>query len=240
MPGTETVFRDQPTLEELETTVVAAEPGRVALAATVFYPVGGGQPGDIGTLHWAGGTADVMDTIKDGDTIQHIVEDAAALPALGSPVTARLEWLRRHRHMRMHTALHLLCSLVEGSVTGGQIGAEKSRLDFNVPGSALDKEALTEGLNALIAADHPVSQSFITDEELADNPGLVRTMSVMPPTGTGTVRVIRIGTEADTVDFQPCGGTHVTSTAEIGRVAVTKIENKGKQNRRVVVSLLEA
>jgi misacylated tRNA(Ala) deacylase len=144
-----------------------------------------------------------------------------------------LDWDRRHRHMRMHTALHLMCAVVPGAVTGGQIGAERSRLDFDVPSGALDRDAIEAGINALVAADHPVVAGSITDADLAAKPDLVRTMSVRPPTGSGTVRTIRIGD----VDYQPCGGTHVRSTAEIGGVEVLKIENKGKQNRRVVIGL---
>jgi misacylated tRNA(Ala) deacylase len=150
-------------------------------------------------------------------------------------VTAEIDWERRHRLMRMHTCLHLLCSIVPGSVTGGQVGDGRGRLDFDVPGSSLDKAALAAGLNALIAAGHSVGRRWISDDELAAEPSLVRTMSVKPPIGTGRVRLIEIAG----VDLQPCGGTHVRNTAEIGPVAVTKIENKGRQNRRVIVAFAE-
>jgi misacylated tRNA(Ala) deacylase len=149
------------------------------------------------------------------------------------PVLAEIAWERRHRHMRMHTALHLLCSLIPFPVTGGSIGAEESRLDFDISeAGVVDKDDLTERLGALVAADHPVAFHWITDQELADNPGLVRTMSVKPPTGSGKIRLVAIGADGS-VDLQPCGGTHVRSTAEIGRIAVTKIEKKGRQNRRI-------
>lgn len=162
-----------------------------------------------------------------------------ALPSIGQinvgdQVSARLNWDTRYRHMRMHTCLHLLCSLIPFPVTGGSIAAEAGRLDFDIPEAALNKEDLTDQLNALIAADHPVTVGSITDEELEANPDLVRTMAVKPPVGSGTVRLIEIGKDGE-VDLQPCGGTHVNSTAEIGSVLVSRIEKKGRQNRRVRV-----
>ncbi len=170
----------------------------------------------------------------------HLPAEGSALPPVGAEVMARLDWARRHRHMRMHTSLHLLCSLIPGAgVTGGQIGPERSRLDFDLPDPPA-KESLTERLNALIAADHPVGERWITEEELDAEPGLVRTLSVQPPRGAGLIRLVRVGPERAPVDLQPCGGTHVRSTGEIGRVAVAKLENKGKQNRRVYVVLAEA
>ena len=151
------------------------------------------------------------------------------LPAPGDSVTAEIDWERRYRLMRMHTCMHVLCSLIKGEVTGGQVGDGKGRLDFNLPNTQLDREALTKALQRIVAEDHPVRERWITDEELAQNPQLVRTMSVKPPTGSGRVRLLEI----EGVDLQPCGGTHLRSTGEIGRVEVGKIENKGKQNRRV-------
>jgi misacylated tRNA(Ala) deacylase len=154
-------------------------------------------------------------------------------------VRAEIDWDRRYRHMRMHTALHLLCSLIPFPVTGGSIGAEESRLDFDISDAgAVDKDEITERLNALVTADHPVSTRWISDDELQANPGLVRTMSVKPPTGSGRVRLVSIG-DAGSVDLQPCGGTHVRSTAEIGAVAVTRIEKKGRQNRRIRLAFAE-
>ena len=158
-------------------------------------------------------------------------------PPPGTEVTAELDWERRHRHMRMHSAMHLLCSLIPGAgVTGGQVGAERSRLDFDLA-EPPTKENLTDRLNALVAADYPLAARWITDAELDANPSLVRTLSVQPPRGAGQVRLMRIGAEAAPVDLQPCGGTHVARTGEIGRVEVTKLENKGKQNRRVYLVL---
>ncbi len=230
------LFRDDAYLREATTRVLAADAAGVLLEATNFYAQSGGQPGDTGALLWDGGEMPVANTVKgEGDAVLHLPAEGAVLPPVGAVVTARLDWARRHRHMRMHSSLHLLCSLIKGAgVTGGQIGADRSRLDFDLPDPPT-KEALTEALNALVAADHPITTSWITPEELDANPQLVRTMSVQPPRSGGRIRLVRIGD----VDLQPCGGTHVASTAEIGRVLVTKLENKGKQNRRVYVTLEE-
>ena len=235
---TELVFRDDAYAQEVTARVVAAAPEGVVLDRTNFYARAGGQPGDAGAIRWAGGEMAVTEALKGPeDTVLHVPAAGAALPPVGAEVTAVLDWPRRHRLMRMHTTLHLLCSLIPGAgVTGGQIGAEKSRLDFDLP-EPPTKESLTEGLNALIAADHPVSERWISEEELDANPGLVRTLSVQPPRGNGRIRLVRIGPEDAPVDLQPCGGTHVKRTGEIGRVEVTKIENKGKQNRRVSIVL---
>lgn len=233
---TEELFRADSYLKQCSATVVAADAGGIALDRTVFYAMGGGQPGDTGRLVLADGTAlTVTDTVKGADGgLRHLLAEGSTLPVPGTAVTAEIDWERRYRHMRMHSCLHLLCSLVDGNVTGGQIGDARSRLDFDVPGATLDKAALTEGLNRLIGADHPVSVMLIADDELARRPELVRTMSVKPPTGSGTVRLMQIGD----IDLQACGGTHVGRTGEIGPVEVIKIENKGKQNRRVIVALL--
>lgn len=227
---TEELFRADSYAQSCEAAVTAAGPEGIVLDRTVFYPVGGGQPGDTGVLRWDGGTCRVVDTVKDRDSgrLLHIPEEGAALPTAGAQVTAEVDWDRRHRHMRMHTCLHLLCSLIDAPVTGGNLSDEKGRLDFDMEDSP-DKEALTERLNALVAADHPVAASWISGEELQANPDIVRTMSVKPPITPDGVRVIRI----EGVDFQPCGGTHVRSTGEIGRVRVGKIEKKGKMNRRI-------
>jgi misacylated tRNA(Ala) deacylase len=230
------LFRDDAYLKENAARVLRARPEGVLLDATCFYAQSGGQPGDSGVLEWEGGAMPVANTVKgEGEAVLHLPAEGAALPPEGATVTARLDWARRYRHMRMHSSLHLLCSLIKGAgVTGGQIGADRSRLDFDLP-EPPTKEWLTEQLNALIAGDHAVSTSWITPEELDANPGLVRTMSVQPPRTGGRIRLVRIGE----VDLQPCGGTHVARTAEIGRVLVTKLENKGKQNRRVYVTLEE-
>jgi misacylated tRNA(Ala) deacylase len=231
----ELIFRRDAYTVRCQATVVAVDERGLVLDRTVFYPTGGGQPGDTGTLHHDGAEIRLTDTIKgDGpDNVIHVPEVGAELPAPGSVVEVEIDWDRRFAHMRMHTCLHLLCAVVPGAVTGGQIGADRSRLDFNVPSASLDKDDLTAHLNRLIADDHPVSYRWIDDAELEANPDLVRTMSVKPPTGTGQVRLVDI----EGIDLQPCGGTHVARTAEIGRVEVVKIENKGKQNRRVVVAL---
>lgn len=229
---TEELFRQDAYLKSCEARVVAVDEAGVRLDRTVFYPEGGGQPGDTGHLRLADGRElKVTDTRKHpaGNEPSHVLEPDAAAPAVGDTVTAVLDWDRRHRHMRMHTCMHLLCSLVAGSVTGGQLGEAKGRLDFDLPNTAIDKEKLTAELNRLVTEDHPVTPRWITDAELAANPGLVRTMSVKPPTGSGQVRLLEI----EGVDLQPCGGTHVARTGEIGPVAVGKIENKGRQNRRI-------
>ena len=231
---TEELFRSDAYLRTCDAVVTAvSETGGVVLDRTVFYATGGGQPGDTGRLTWDGGAAEVAATVKDRDTGAHLhlLAEGAALPPVGAEVTAEIDWERRHRHMRMHTCLHLLCSVVDGGVTGGSVGEDKGRLDFDLPDAAPDKDELTEKLNALIAADHPVSFSWIDDAELEANPEMVRTMSVKPPTGGGKVRIVSV----EGVDLQPCGGTHVKSTGEIGRVRVAKIEKKGKLNRRINV-----
>jgi misacylated tRNA(Ala) deacylase len=213
--------------------------GGIVLDQTVFYAAAGGQPGDTGALELeGGGVCPIATTVYDADkiTIYHVAREGSPRPTCGQSVRAALDWGTRHKLMRMHTCLHLLCALVKFPVTGGQIGVEDSRLDFDIEdASSVDKDALTAGLIALIAANHPVGERWITEEELAAKPGLVRTMSVRPPAGSGKVRLVVIGKEGS-VDVQPCGGTHVTSTGEIGSVAVTKIEKKGKLNRRIRVA----
>lgn len=232
---TDELFREDAYLKSCEARVVAVDEAGVRLDRTVFYPEGGGQPGDTGLLRLADGRElRVADTRKHPATGEpaHVLALDTEPPPMGTAVTAMLDWERRHRHMRMHTCLHLLCSLVTGSVTGGALGEAKGRLDFDLPNTAIDKEKLTADLNRLIAEDHPVRPRWISDDELAANPGLVRTMSVKPPTGSGRVRLLEI----EGVDLQPCGGTHVARTGEIGQVAVGKIENKGRQNRRINIA----
>ena len=235
---TEEVFRQDAYARTCAASVTAVDDAGIRLDRTVFYPLGGGQPGDSGELILGDGTAiRIVDTRKGqapGEILH--VPDSRVDPALvGSEVTARIDWERRHRLMRMHTCLHLLCSLVSAPVTGGSIRDGSGRLDFDLPESTLDKQDLTERLNRLVAEDHAVTPGWISEEELDANPSLVRTMSVAPPRGRGRVRVLDI----EGVDLQPCGGTHVASSGEIGRVRVTKIEKKGRQNRRVSVALDE-
>jgi len=234
----ELLFRDDAYARACAATVVAVDGRGIVLDRTVFYPAGGGQPGDTGRLGLADGASiEIVDAIKgdEADSVIHVPAPGAALPAPGTPVTAAIDWERRHRHMRMHTCMHLLCSLVPGGVTGGQIGDGKGRLDFDLGENSIDKDVLTEALNRLVAADAPVGARWIADGELDAAPDLVRTMSVKPPRGSGQVRLI----DVDGVDLQPCGGTHVRRTGEIGPVAVTKIENKGKRNRRVNLVFVE-
>ena len=234
---TEALFRQDAYVRDCTATVTGVdERGGIVLDRSVFYPTGGGQPGDNGMLEWQGGTAVIDVALKgEGGTIAHMPAEGADLPTPGTQVTARLEWENRHRYMRVHTALHLLSVVIPLPVTGGSISAVKGRLDFDMPDAPGDKEVLEAQLNTLIAADHPVSEEWITDEDLAANPGLVKTMAVKPPMGQGRVRLVRIGVGDDTVDLQPCGGTHVRSTAEIGTVRFGKIEKKGRQNRRVSI-----
>ncbi|KAA2211887.1 alanyl-tRNA editing protein [Teichococcus oryzae] len=239
---TELLFRADAYARECTATVLSSGPDGVVLNRTVFYPQAGGQPGDTGLLRWSlhgqSGEMAVGNAVKGpGDAVLHQPGDGAALPPVGAEVIAGLDWSRRHRLMRMHTSLHLLCSLIPGAgVTGGQIGADRSRLDFDLAEPPA-KDWLSEQLTALAAADHPVGERWISEAELDANPSLVRTLSVQPPRGAGQVRLVRIGAEDDPVDLQPCGGTHVRRTGEIGRVSVTKLENKGRQNRRVYLVL---
>jgi misacylated tRNA(Ala) deacylase len=235
---TELLFRDDGYQRSCAARVIAADERGIRLDRTVFYPMGGGQPGDTGGLKLASGQAiAIIDTIKGAgrDEVIHIPAPGSALPDPGTELVAEINWERRFRLMRMHTCLHLLCSIVRGAVTGGQVSDGRGRLDFDVPGSSLDKETLSSRLNALIAEMHPVGPRWITDAELTAQPELVRTMSVKPPSGMGQVRLIEISG----IDLQPCGGTHIRNTGEIGPVAVTKIENKGKQNRRVILAFAE-
>lgn len=234
----ELIFRTDPYARRCEATVLRADETGICLDRTVFYPMGGGQPGDQGTLRLADGMAlAIRDTVKGPgpEEILHLTGSGTPLPAVGTTVMAEIDWARRHRLMRMHTCLHLLCAVVPGEVTGGQVGDGKGRLDFNLPEGGLDKDAITAALNSLIAEDHPVRPIWITDEELAAQPDLVRTMSVKPPTGSGRVRLMQI----EGVDLQPCGGTHVGRTGEIGTIRVTKIESKGRQNRRISIAFAE-
>jgi len=241
------LFRDDAYLRSANARVVAvtqtaprdgsaAKPA-VVLDQTICYYESGGQPGDSGELAWSGGLASIVDTRRDRDSgaILHVLADGAALPAVGDNVTLTLDWARRHLHMRYHTALHLICAALPGILaTGNAIDTTKARIDFDLSAVAFDRDATEARLNALIAGNHEVTTQWITDEQMAAQPELVRTMSVAPPTGAGRVRLLKIG---DGVDLQPCGGTHVRNTREIGPVKIVKVENKGKQNRRLVIQL---
>ena len=236
---TEPLFRADAYLREVEARVIGHTPeGGIVVDRTVFYATGGGQPGDSGRVEWDGGRLTIATALKvEGGGIALVPAEPVALPPLGAPLLQRIDWDRRHRHMRVHTALHLLSVVIPLPVTGGQIGAERGRLDLAMPEPPADVAALEHALNALIGRDLAVSDDWITDAELLANPGLVKTMSVMPPMGQGRVRLVRIGEGAGQIDLQPCGGTHVSRTADIGRVEIGKIENKGRQNRRVNISL---
>ena len=234
---TEKLFLDEPRLRTMEARVLASAPEGIVLDRTVFYARSGGQPGDVGVLRWDGGETAIADTLKgEGEEVVHLPAPGAALPPVGASVEGEIDWDRRYRLMRMHTAMHLLCSLIKGAaVTGGSVGADRSRLDFDLPNPP-PKEEVEAGLNALIEADHPVKIEWVDEAVLDSNPDLVRTMSVQPPRGTGRLRLMRIGDGEGVVDLQPCGGTHVARTGEIGRIAVVKIENKGRQNRRIIIA----
>lgn len=232
---TRKVFYEDSYLKTLTATVTDIDGEWIVLDQTIFYPEGGGQPGDTGTLATTApgktGKFCILETRKGNapDSIRHRLDSDSHGLGIGDVVDLALDWDRRYRHMRMHTGMHLLGSLIPVPVTGGSVGAEKSRLDFDVGELELDKDDLTRRMNALIAEGHDIRFESITDEELDANPGLVRTMSVQPPRGAGVIRMVRV---LD-VDFQPCGGTHINNTSEIGPVAIAKIENKGKRNRRV-------
>lgn len=230
----EELFRHDAYLRRTDATVTALDERGARLDQSIFYPTGGGQPGDTGFLRWDGGEARIVDAVKaDGGDVLHVLAADAPRPATGTKVYATLDWERRLLHMRMHTALHVMSAVIKGNVTGGQVGADKSRLDFNLLGEVPAKEWVTEEINKLIALDRPVTPQWITDEELAARPELVKTMSVRPPMGAGRVRLLAI----EGIDLQACGGTHVARTGEIGRVECIKIENKGKMNRRFVIAL---
>jgi misacylated tRNA(Ala) deacylase len=236
---TEALFRANAYLREAQAVVLCAEPRGIVLDRTIFYPQGGGQPGDVGALILDDGAEiAIVNASYDADrkTILHAPAEGAMLPAPGSSLIARLDWDRRHKRMRAHTALHLLSVVLPYPVTGGSVGDAEGRLDFDSGDAVVGKADVERLLNQLIALDRAVSQRWIADEELEANPGLVKTMSVKPPMGTGRVRLVAI----EGLDLQPCGGTHVARTGEIGRASVTQIEKKGKLNRRVRIALTEA
>ncbi|WP_439588912.1 alanyl-tRNA editing protein [Hydrogenophaga sp.] len=247
---TQDLFRHDAYLTHCDATVTRIDANGIVLDRTVFYPLGGGQAGDAGTLTLGDSSVIVIvDTRKDKDAEGRATADIVHVPApgqeallaqvsIGSTVTARIDWARRHRLMRFHTATHLLCHLIPVPVNGCSITPDYARMDLHMT-DPLDKEALTQGLARLVAEAHALSVGAITDAELDANPSLVKSMSVAPPRGSGTVRTIRIGHDAVMIDLQPCGGTHVANTSEIGRVVVTKIEKKSATTRRVVLGFQE-
>lgn len=236
---TEPLFRDDAYLRRASAKVVAhTAEGGIVLDQSIFYPTGGGQPGDNGVLRWDDLSMTIATAIKgDGDAIILVPAEPRALPAVGTVIEQAVDWGRRYGHMRMHTALHLLSVVVPFGVTGGSIGADRSRLDFDMADAPEDRAALEATLNAHVRADMAVSEEWITSAELDANPGMVKTLSVQPPRGAGQIRLVRIGTGTDTIDLQPCGGTHVASTGEIGPLRIGKIEKKGRMNRRIYLHL---
>ena len=236
---TECLFREDSYLKSCEARVVAlTDQGGIVLDRTVFYANSGGQPGDTGTLTTADGMHVAVDNAVYTDAakteIAHVPAPGAPALKVGDAITAAIDWNRRYAHMRMHTALHLLSAVLPYAVTGGSVGESESRLDFDIPEAGIDKDTITAKVNEMILSNSPVSARWISDAELEANPSLVKTMSVKPPMGTGKVRLIEIAN----LDLQPCGGTHVRATGEIGAVRVTQIEKKGKQNRRVRLALV--
>jgi len=232
------LYQADPYLAEAEAEVIAHTPeGGVVLDRCLFYATGGGQPGDSGRLVWEEGALGVATALRAGEVIALVPAAPQALPPVGARVAQHLDWERRHRLMRMHTALHLLSVVIPLPVSGGQVGEARSRLDFDMPEASEDRETLEAHLNLLVERDLPVREEWITEAALDANPGLVKTMSVAPPRGAGRVRLIRIGEGEGQVDLQPCGGTHVARTGEIGALRLGKIEKKGRQNRRVYLHL---
>ena len=231
---THELFRDDAYLKSARSTVLAADAAGITLAATIFYATGGGQPGDTGSISWDGGRLLVTDTRRGAAAgeIVHCVAPGTLLPAPGTEVTMAIDWARRHRLMRMHTCLHVLTAVVPGPVNGGSVREDSGRLDFDLQGERLDKTEIEARVNEMIKAGAAVSTEWVSEEELATRPELVKTMSVKPPAGFGRVRLLRI----EGIDLQACGGTHVANIAEIGAVVVKKIESKGRQNRRVSVA----
>ncbi|NQU56758.1 MAG: alanyl-tRNA editing protein [Rhodospirillales bacterium] len=235
---TEELFRDDGYLKQCEATVTAIHAGGIELDRTVFYYTSGGQQGDTGVLTTTEGVGvEIVDTIKgrDSDILLHVLAEGAPVLSVGDKVSAAIDWDRRYRFMRMHTCMHILCSVIDGGVTGGSIGDGKGRIDFDLAVTDLDKQAIGAEINRRIEENHTLSSSWISDEEMATKMDLIRTMSVKPPSGQGRVRLINI----EGVDLQPCGGTHVKATGEIGQIRVGKIENKGKHNRRVNLHFIE-
>lgn len=232
---TEAVFRDDSYLRELEATVVAInDRGGIILDRTVFYATSGGQPGDTGHFERADGSRVAIAATVTGETkdeIIHVPAPDQSMPAVGEKVKAIIDWDRRHLLMRMHTACHLLSVVCPFPITGAAVAEDDSRVDFDIPDTGYSKEEVTAKLMELVRADHPVSIEWITDEQLAANPGLVKSKNVRPPSGTGRIRLVLIGENA-AVDSQPCGGTHVARTGEIGEIHIGKIEKKGRENRR--------
>lgn len=236
---THMLFRDDPYLREADATVKAHTPeGGIVVDASLFFPTGGGQPGDSGSLKWNGNSSSIATTVKGGgDDIVLVPSQGDDLPPIGTSVRQSLDWDRRYGHMRVHTALHLLSVALPFGVTGGSIGAQRGRLDFDMEEAPEDRDAIANVLNDQVAANFRVGEEWITEADLDANPGMVKTLSVQPPRGAGRIRLVRIGEADATLDLQPCGGTHVARTGEIGALRIGKIEKKGRHNRRVYLHL---
>ncbi len=230
---TSEIFRDDPYKKECEARILDFGDNWIILDQTVFYAEGGGQLGDTGLIKAGQQEIQIENTVKENDLIKHIFNSKFDFE-IGDNVTCIIDWDRRYKLMKMHTSLHLLCSLVNAKVTGGSVGDGKGRLDFNLDFKP-NKEELKDNLNDLIQGNHDITISWISTQELDKNPNLVKTMSVLPPRTNGSIRMVRIG---DNIDYQPCGGTHVKNTSEIGLVEINKVENKGKLNKRVAISLV--
>ena len=230
---TSEIFRDDPYKKECEARILDFGVNWIILDQTVFYAEGGGQLGDTGFIKAGKKEIQIENTIKEDNKIKHIFNSKFNFE-IGENVTCIIDWDRRYKLMKMHTSLHLLCSLVNAKVTGGSVGDGKGRLDFNLDFKP-NKEELKDNLNELIQGNHDITISWISTQELDKNPNLVKTMSVLPPRTNGSIRMVRIG---DNIDYQPCGGTHVKNTSEIGLVEINKVENKGKLNKRVAISLV--
>ena len=239
---TNLLFREDAYLRSASASVVSvSEHGGIVFDKSVFYPNSGGQAGDTGEISWPDKNSCVIEnTVKTDDGLPMLIASRdQVIPSVGTTCKQTLNWTKRYRHMRMHTALHLLSVVIPLPVTGGQITSEKGRLDFDMPDAPKDKKILEDQLNDLISKDYSVTETWISDDQLLQNPTLVKTMSVQPPMGTGKVRLVKIGNDSQTIDLQPCGGTHVRKTSEIGCIVFGKIEKKGRQNRRVSIKLAD-
>lgn len=238
---TELLYRNDAYLKSAKASVLfISDNGGIVFDKSVFYPNSGGQAGDSGRISWGEGNSCLIDnTVRTSDgNVMLVPKEGEKIPNMGVICIQNLNWEKRYRHMRMHTALHLLSVIIPLPVTGGQITEEKGRLDFDMPDAPKDKQVLENALNNLIADNYTVTTSWISDEELLLNPALIKTLTVKPPLGTGKVRLVKIGNQNKTIDLQPCGGTHVSQTSEVGQVEFGKIEKKGRQNRRVSLKLL--
>lgn len=229
------LFRDESYLKEIEATVLAInERGGILTDQTIFYATSGGQPGDTGVFVQADGSTIVIAATVTGESKEEIIHVPAPdqpVPAVGEKLLLRIDWDRRYKLMRMHAACHLLSVVCPFPITGASVAEDDSRVDFDLPDAGVTKEGVTVKLMELVNANHPIFTRWITDEELAANPGLIKSKNVRPPTGTGRIRLVCIGKDA-AIDSQPCGGTHVATTGEVGAIHIGKIEKKGKENRR--------